>query len=413
MFGMGESGKHHAGKAATDSATLTTNDLSTTMFSLDKQSISQQVFPPALPGPAGSLRDGLGDGAITLGDGAITGAIVSGDGDVADTEKEAIDLEALGRTPSGPVHSTFTKGQKQYIVFLVAFGGLFSPLSANIYFPALNALSKDLKVSNELINLTLTTYMIFQGLAPTIFGDLADMAGRRPAYVICFVVYIGANIGLALQNNFAALLVLRCLQSTGSSGTFALGTGVVGDISTSGERGKYMGLAQFGPMAAPAIAPVLGGILSQFLGWRSVFWFLTILAVVYLILFGITFPETGRSVVGNGSVPPQGWNMSFLNYMENRKINRNESLSDTVSGEAKKAAQAELASKRKLRCPNPLKAILIIFEKDVGPLLVYFSLTYTAMYTVMASLPSLYAEIYGFNELQIGGSMFSATTKFD
>ncbi|MCJ1468678.1 hypothetical protein MMC07_007307 [Pseudocyphellaria aurata] len=386
-----------SGKAATDGATPTTNDLSTAISSQDKQSISPQVFPPALRGSSGSRGDGFGDGVFKLGDEAIA----SGDGG-ADTEQEVIDLEALGRTLSGPVYSTFTKGQKQYIVFLVAFGGLFSPLSANIYFPALNALSKDLKVSDELINLTLTTYMIFQGLAPTIFGDLADMAGRRPAYIICFVVYIGANIGLALQNNFAALLVLRCLQSTGSSGTFALGAGVVGDFSTSGERGKYMGLAQFGPMAAPAIAPVMGGILSQFLGWRSIFWFLTILAAVYLILFGVTFPETGRSVVGNGSVPPQGWNMSFLNYMENRKISRNESLSLTVSGEAKKAAQAELASKRKLRCPNPLKAIHIVFEKDVGPLLFYFSLTYTAMYTVMASLPSLYAEIYGFNELQIG-----------
>lgn len=52
---------------------------------------------------------------------------------------------------------------------------------------------------------------------------------------------LGANIGLALQNNYAALLVLRCLQSTGSSGTVALGNGVVGDIASSGERGKFMG----------------------------------------------------------------------------------------------------------------------------------------------------------------------------
>lgn len=390
MFRIGGYVERHAAKPAIDSATLTTNDLSAAISSQDEQSTCQQVSPPVPLGSLGIPRDGLRDGAIASGDGA-------------EKEQKTIDLEALERTPTGPVYSTFTKGQKQYIVFLTAFGGLFSPLSANIYFPALNALSQDLKVSKELINLTLTTYMIFQGLAPTIFGDLADMAGRRPAYIISFVIYIGANIGLALQNNFAALLILRCLQSTGSSGTFALGSGVIGDISTSGERGKYMGLAQFGVMVAPAIAPILGGILSQFLGWRSLFWFLTILAAVYLILFGISFPETGRNVVDNGSVPPQGWNMSLLNYIESRKIGRNESLSRTISGQAKKAAQAELASKRKVRWPNPLKAIHIIFEKDVGALLLYFSLTYTAMYMVMASIPSLFAEIYGFNELQIGG----------
>lgn len=400
MFRIGGYGKRHTAKAATGSAPRTTNDVSATIPSQEEQSICQQISSPAPLGPLETSADGLRDGAIAiaLGDGAADKE------QAAQRDQGAIDLEALGRTPSDPAYSSFTKGQKQYIVFLTAFGGLFSPLSGNIYFPALNALAKDLKVSNQLINLTLTTYMIFQGLAPTIFGDLADMAGRRPAYIICFVIYIGANIGLALQNNFAALLILRCLQSTGSSGTFALGTGVVGDISTSGERGKFMGLAQFGPMAAPAIAPVLGGILSQFLGWRSLFWFLTILAAVYLILFGISFPETGRNVVGDGSIPPQGWNMSLLNYMEIRKMNRNKSLSRTVSALAKKAAQAELASKRKLRWPNPLKAIHIIFEKDVAALLLYYGLIYTAMYTVMSSIPSLFAQIYGFNELQVGKS---------
>ena len=106
-------------------------------------------------------------------------------------EKTTEDLEALHQTPSGPVYSVFTDRQRKFIVFMVAFAGFFSPLSANIYFPALNALSRDLKVSNELINLTLTSYMIFQGLAPTIFGDFADMTGRRPAYILGFIIYIG------------------------------------------------------------------------------------------------------------------------------------------------------------------------------------------------------------------------------
>lgn len=177
-------------------------------------------------------------------------------------ERATEDLEALHQAPSGPAYSIFSDRQRKIIVFMVACASFFSPLSANIYFPALTALSRDLKVSNELINLSLTSYMIFQGLAPTVFGDLADMTGRRPAYVLGFIIYIGsafhrrphfflltlkpgANIGLALQNNYVALLVLRCLQSTGSSGTVALGNGVVADIASSGERGKFMGTYTF------------------------------------------------------------------------------------------------------------------------------------------------------------------------
>ena len=313
------------------------------------------------------------------------------------------DIEAL-RTVSSqrPSYSAFSTRQKRYIVFMTAWAGMFSPISSNIYFPALNTLSQEFKVSSGVINLTLTSYMIFQGLSPTIFGDLADMAGRRPAYFIGFMIYLGANIGLALQNSYAALFLLRCLQSAGGSGTIALGNGVIADIASSAERGTYMGFAIAGPMIGPAIGPILGGVLSQFLGWRSIFWFLVIMSGVYLVPFVITFPETGRNIVGNGSIPPQGWNMSLLNYLQTRTIERDDGLDRTVSREEKRLAQADLAGKRKLRFPNPLRTVHIILEKDVGLLLLYNSLIYTAFYDAAASLPSLFAEIYGFNDLQIG-----------
>ncbi|KAK4996880.1 hypothetical protein LTR66_003608 [Elasticomyces elasticus] len=316
------------------------------------------------------------------------------------------DLEAISTVATNtPPWSVFTPRQKKFIVFMVACAGFFSPLSANIYFPALNTLSVDLNVSSSLINLTLTSYMIFQGLAPTVFGDLADMAGRRPAYAIGFVVYIGACIGIALCDSYSALLVLRCLQSTGSSATIALGSGVVADLATSAERGTYMGWATAGPMIGPAIGPVLGGILSQFLGWRSIFWFLVIIAVAYLIPFLITFPETGRNVVGNGSIPPQKWNQSLLAHLHTRHQTGSSSpndLSETITRDSAREVQAVMAKGRKLSWPNPLNTLHIIAEKDCALLLFYNSIVYTAFYDVNASTPALFAQIYGFNDLQIG-----------
>ncbi|KAF2763176.1 MFS general substrate transporter [Pseudovirgaria hyperparasitica] len=322
----------------------------------------------------------------------------------SDKEEHGADIEAAPSVRSeAPIYSVFTLGQKQFIVFMTALAGLFSPLSANIYFPALNTLTEDYKVSAALINLTLTTYMIFQGLAPTIFGDLADSAGRRPAYVLGFIIYIGANIGLALQNSFAALLVLRCLQSTGSSGTIAMGSGVVADIATSAERGVWMGWVTSGPMIAPALGPVLGGIFAQYLGWRWIFFFLIILAGAYLIPFLITFPETAHNVVGNGSIPPQGWNMSLLNYLQVRRVARDTNeLERTTSRETLRQAQARLASKRKLRWPNPLNTLKVIVEKDVCMLLIVNSLIYTSCYCIVGSTPYLFETIYGFDNLQIG-----------
>lgn len=57
-------------------------------------------------------------------------------------------------------YSVFTSSQRRYIVFMASWAGFFSPVSSQIYFPALNTLARDLRVSNSLINLTLTSYMV-------------------------------------------------------------------------------------------------------------------------------------------------------------------------------------------------------------------------------------------------------------
>jgi MFS family permease len=80
-----------------------------------------------------------------------------------------------------------------------------------------------------------TVFQIFQALGPTLFGNLSDIKGRRPAYIGCLTVSIVANVALACQRSYAALLVLRCVQSSGSAATVALGQAVVADVSTRAE----------------------------------------------------------------------------------------------------------------------------------------------------------------------------------
>jgi hypothetical protein len=95
-----------------------------------------------------------------------TGQSSSRDGDLeraqtADDGESAAQGQNLATVSTvAPVHSVFTKNQKRFIVVMASFGGLFSPISASIYFPALNALAQDLGVTSTLINLTLTSYMV-------------------------------------------------------------------------------------------------------------------------------------------------------------------------------------------------------------------------------------------------------------
>lgn len=293
----------------------------------------------------------------------------------------------IERVPSGPAYSTFSKPMKRWIIATVTVSSFVSPMTANIYFPALNPIASSLGVSVNLINLTLTTYMILQGISPTLFGDFGDMAGRRPAFIVAFTIYFFANLGLALQNQYAALLVLRMMQSAGSSGTLALGYAVVADVAVSAERGKYMGIVGAGINVGPALSPVLGGILTQYLGWRAIFWFCLIFTAVWMIPYVLFVPETCRKVVGNGSIPPQRWNRTVFEYIRLRRH---------------PPVVTETVPVRKLRFPNPLRALGVVFEKDLSIILFYNTMIYLCFILVTATLSTQITAIYGLNDLQVG-----------
>lgn len=134
--------------------------------------------------------------------------------------------------PQDVAYCAFSRPTKLWIVAMMTISGFMSPLSLNIYFPVLTPLSRELGVTVSLINLSITSYQIVQAVAPMFVGNFGDTAGRRPAFIISVVIYIGANIGLALQRSYAALMILRSIQSLGISGTLAQTYAVIADLTT-------------------------------------------------------------------------------------------------------------------------------------------------------------------------------------
>ncbi|CAG8291862.1 unnamed protein product [Penicillium salamii] len=290
-----------------------------------------------------------------------------------------------------PVYSVLPNGEKTFVIMAGSFAALISPLSSSIYLPALDSLARDMDVSVALINLTITTYLIFQGLAPSFIGSFSDSYGRRPAYIIAFTIYLAANIGLALQNNYTALMILRCVQSSGSSGTIALGSAVVADLSTRAERGKYIGYAGIGIALGPTLGPVIGGLLDHFLGWRSIFWFLVILSGVCFTVVLFALPETCRAVVGNGSVPPSLWNRPLWTlFARTSRFDDAQAITDYTTIQKLK------------RRPNPISALLIATQKEMGLVLLYGSFLYAGYMAVISTLSTELASRFGFNSIQVG-----------
>ncbi|KAI1389242.1 putative MFS transporter [Hypoxylon trugodes] len=294
-----------------------------------------------------------------------------------------------------PVHSIFGPRTKLFIILITVFATLFSPFSSFIYLPALTPIAQSYNRSLGEINLTVTLYQVMQAIAPLFFGDLSDQIGRRPVYMLTFAIFIGANIGLALQNSYAALMVLRALQSTGSSATVAIGSAVVADVTTAADRGGYITAVQASVQFAPALAPVLGGILTQYLGWRSTFWFLVIAAGVFLMIYIPFTPETARKIVGNGSIPPPKMNMSLFSAYNLRHRRKDLESQGQTLPEPKKLP-------RRIPIPNLWAAIIIVFEKDVGLLMFFMSLFVMANYAILVPLQDVIRRRYDFNDLQVG-----------
>ncbi|KAI0467740.1 major facilitator superfamily domain-containing protein [Xylaria cf. heliscus] len=314
-----------------------------------------------------------------------------------------VDTEPPSERPAdlGEKYSAFTTMEKRGIVLASAAGAFFSPLSAQIYFPALDALSRDLKISVTEVNLTVTTYMIVQAIAPMFVGSLADTGGRRPAYILCFIIYIAACIGCALAPNYAALLVLRALQSAGSSSTVSLCQAVVSDVITSAERGSYVGFTSVPIILAPSLGPVIGGVLSQYLGWRWIFWFLAILSGFVLVLFLLFMPETCRLLVGDGSIRPHRFYRTFWQLFKDAR--RRKSASRDSGGTLTHQDTNEESQKTfSFRKPDLTRTLLILFEKEMFLLLMYSSLIYAGFYAVATAIPSIFARLYGFDGLKIG-----------
>lgn len=300
----------------------------------------------------------------------------------------------LNTPPASPPpeepYSIFDKQQKALIVLVVSTAATFSGFASNIYFPALPTIAHDLKISIELVNLTVTSYLIFQGLAPSLWGPISDVKGRKIAYVFTFLVFLGACIGLAVTKSYATLIVLRCLQSTGSASTIAIGSGVIGDITTRAERGGFMGIFQAGLLVPVAVGPVIGGALAGSLGWRSIFVFLAIYSGIFLILLTVLLPETLRSIVANGSRKPSNPIATYplRIYQKLTKVRWNP-----------EAASSEPAARKHIDVTGPLR---ILISKHAAPIIIYLAIYYAVWQMSITAMSSLFQDRYDLGETQIG-----------
>ncbi|KAJ3455789.1 hypothetical protein MRS44_017271 [Fusarium solani] len=249
----------------------------------------------------------------------------------------------------------------------------------------------DLNVSLATVSLTITSYLVVQGISPLIWGSFSDALGRRPIYIYSFAVYITANIGLSFSPNFAVLLIFRGLQAAGSASTVSIGNGVIQDITQASDRGGFISFYQasmFSQTRYIAIGPVLGGLLSNFLGFRSIFVFLLILSSLTLAMIVVFLPETMRSIAGNGTLRLRGIYQPLI-----RKFSQEPPymVDPDQSFELPKVTLRTFVEPAKL-----------LKEKDILSSLIFGGVVYAIWSMVTSSTTGLFTENFHLNEFLLG-----------
>jgi MFS transporter, DHA1 family, multidrug resistance protein len=175
---------------------------------------------------------------------------------------------------------------------LLAALAMVSPFSLDTFYPSFPAISQEFSLTTWQIQQTITVYMLPFALMTLIQGPLSDALGRRPVVLVGLLIYSLASVACVFAPSFAFLLAFRAVQGMSAGVGMAVGRAIIRDLHEGPQAQKLMATISMIFSIAPAIAPVLGGWIHVWFGWRFVFGFMVITGVSLSVLSWALLPET-------------------------------------------------------------------------------------------------------------------------
>ena len=166
------------------------------------------------------------------------------------------------------------------------------PVTTDLYLPALPALTDGFGAPMAQAQLTLSALLLAFGLSQLLWGPLSDRFGRRPVLLLGLSAYTLAAVGSALASSMALLIVWRTVQGAAMGAAVMGARAVVRDLyqPEMGARVMSKGLSGLGLIAC--ISPPLGGLISDFFGWRAALLVLAVFGAMTLGVVALRFTET-------------------------------------------------------------------------------------------------------------------------
>lgn len=177
------------------------------------------------------------------------------------------------------------------LLILIALAAV-GQMTQTIYVPVIADIAKDFNVSTGSVQRVMAAYLFSYGLSQLFYGPLSDQIGRRPVILAGMIIFLFATVCALFSPNLDVLVVASALQG--------LGTGVAGVMARTMPRDLYTGTAlryansllNMGILVSPLLAPMIGGVVAHFFGWRSCYLFLLLLCIGVVYYVFCKLPET-------------------------------------------------------------------------------------------------------------------------
>jgi EmrB/QacA subfamily drug resistance transporter len=205
---------------------------------------------------------------------------------------------AAGGPPTNGGVATEPAGDLVHRQLVMVFAGLMlglflAALDATIVATALPTIVGELGGQDQLA-WVVTAYLLAQAVTTPLYGKLGDLYGRKALFQLAIVIFVGGSMLCGVATSMVQLVVFRGLQGLGAGGLIALTQAIIADVVSPRDRGRYQGYlgATFG--LASVLGPLLGGLFTDHLSWRWVFFVNLPVGVVALLVTSATLPATGR-----------------------------------------------------------------------------------------------------------------------
>jgi DHA1 family bicyclomycin/chloramphenicol resistance-like MFS transporter len=165
-------------------------------------------------------------------------------------------------------------------------------MAMHVFVPALPAVARDFATTPAAAQMTLTVYLVGVAAGQLVYGPLSDRFGRRPVLIVSLAVFFFASLVAAFAPDIDWLIGARVVQAVGACGGLVLGRAMARDGATPQQAARQLALLVMVMTASPALAPLLGSIISSLVGWRGIFGLLGVVAAALLVVTIIAVPET-------------------------------------------------------------------------------------------------------------------------